>query len=180
VTEAMSKKSTIGKVLYTQDEIWKRSKELAKQISKDFEGEKVVLIGTLRGAILWMSDIMKNITLETEIDFIVASSYGSGTTSTGLVKISKDIETDIYNKNVIIVEDIIDTGTTLVSLIERLKDRNPKCIKVCTMLDKPSGRKVDFTADYTGFTVEDLFIIGYGLDFDQKYRDLPYISYLEG
>jgi len=112
VTEAMGKKSTIGKVLFTQDEIWKRSKEIAKEINKDFEGEKVVLIGTLRGAILWMSDIMKNMNLETEIDFIVASSYGSGTTSTGLVKISKDIETDIYNKNVIIVEDIIDTGTT--------------------------------------------------------------------
>ena len=127
-----------------------------------------------------MSDIMKNITLDTEIDFIVASSYGSGTTSTGLVKITKDIDTNIYGKNVIIIEDIVDTGTTLMRLVERLNDRNPKCIKVCTMLDKPSGRKVDFNADYVGFTVEDLFIVGYGLDFDQKYRDLPYISYIEG
>lgn len=174
------KKTTVGNVLYTQDEIWKRSKEISKEISKDFEGEKVVLIGTLRGAILWMSDIMKNITLDTEIDFIVASSYGSGTTSTGLVKITKDIDTNIYGKNVIIIEDIVDTGTTLMRLVERLNDRNPKCIKVCTMLDKPSGRKVDFKADYVGFTVEDLFIVGYGLDFDQKYRDLPYVSYLEG
>jgi hypoxanthine phosphoribosyltransferase len=106
------KKTTIGNILYTQDEIWKRSKEISKEISKDFEGEKVILIGTLRGAILWMSDIMKNITLDTEIDFIVASSYGSGTTSTGLVKITKDIETNIYGKNVIIIEDIVDTGTT--------------------------------------------------------------------
>ncbi|MBK5253190.1 MAG: hypoxanthine phosphoribosyltransferase [Peptostreptococcaceae bacterium] len=170
----------MGNVLYTQDEIWKRSKEISKEISKEFEGEKVVLIGTLRGAILWMSDIMKNVTLDTEIDFIVASSYGSGTTSTGLVKITKDIETNIYGKNVIIIEDIVDTGTTLMNLVERLNDRNPKCIKVCTMLDKPSGRKVEFKADYIGFTVEDLFIVGYGLDFDQKYRDLPYISYLEG
>ncbi len=170
----------IGKILYTEADILKRAEEIGKQISEDFAGEKVVLLGTLKGAIMWMADVMKRIDLDTEIDFISASSYGSGTTSSGVVKIKKDIELDIYNKNVIIIEDIVDTGTTLKFLKEYLKDRNPKCVKICTLLDKPAGRKVDIEAEYVGFTVDDLFIIGYGLDYDQKYRDLPYISYLEG
>ncbi len=169
-----------GKILLTEEQIQARAKELGEQISKDFEGEPVYLICTLRGAVVWMGDIMKAIKNDTEIDFIQASSYGSSTTSSGVVKIKKDLEGEIYGKNVIIVEDIIDTGNTLSKLVEYLKDRNPKCIKICTLLDKPARRVADIKADYVGFEIDDLFVIGYGLDYDQKFRNLPYISYLEG
>lgn len=172
--------NVIGKILFTEEQIKARAAEIGRQISEDYAGEPVYLIGTLRGAVVWMADVMKSITNDTEIDFIVASSYGSGTTTSGVVKIKKDLEGDIYGKNVIIIEDIIDTGTTLKHLKERLADRNPKSIRICTLLDKPSRRLADVKADYVGFEIENLFVIGYGLDYDQKYRNLPYISYLEG
>lgn len=175
----MAAKETIGKILYTEKDIQKRAKELGKQISKDYEGEELILLGTLKGAVMWMSELMKNIDLDTKIDFVAASSYGSSTTSAGVVKITKDIGMDIYNKNVLIIEDIVDTGYTLRYLKEYLADRNPKSVKICTMLDKPSRRKEKLTADYIGYEVDDLFIVGFGLDYDQKYRNLPYISYLE-
>ncbi len=175
----MAEKETVGKILITEKEIVKRAKELGRQITRDYQGEELVILGTLKGAIMWMADLMKNIDLDTRIDFVSASSYGSSTTSSGVVKITKDISMDIYNKNILIVEDIVDTGTTLKYLKAYLADRNPKSIRICTMLDKPSRRKVDLQADYIGFQVEDLFIVGYGLDYDQKYRNLPYISYLE-
>lgn len=170
----------IGTILFTEEQIRARAAEIGRQISEDYEGESVYLIGTLRGAVVWMADIMKNISCDTEIDFVVASSYGSGTTSSGVVKVKKDLDGDIYGKNVIIIEDIIDTGTTLKFLKGYLADRNPKSIKICTLLDKPSRRVVDIEADYVGFSIENLFVIGYGLDYDQKYRNLPYVSYLEG
>ena len=137
------------------------------------------MLGTLKGAVMWMSELMKYVTCDVKIDFVSASSYGSSTTSSGIVKITKDIDMNIYDKNVLIIEDIVDTGTTLKYLKEYLSDRNPRSVRICTMLDKPSRRKNDLVADYIGFEVEDLFIIGYGLDYDQKYRNLPYISYLE-
>ena len=157
--------NTIGKVLFTEEQIRQRAAELGKQISEDYAGEEIYLVGTLKGAVMWMGDLMKHITNDTQIDFVVASSYGSGTTSSGVVKVKKDLDGDIYGKNVIIIEDIVDTGTTF---------------KVCTLLDKPSRRLVDLRADYVGFEIENLFVIGYGLDYDQKYRNLPYVSYLEG
>ena len=122
---------------------------------------------------------MKNIVNDAEIDFVMASSYGSGTTTSGVVKIKKDLEGDIYDKNVIIIEDIVDTGTTLKYLKEHLADRNPKSIRICTLLDKPSRRIADIEADYIGFSIDNLFVIGYGLDYDQKYRNLPYVGYIE-
>lgn len=170
----------VGKVLFTKEQIEARAAEIGAQISKDYEGEPVYLVGTLRGAVVWMADIMKNITNDTEIDFIMASSYGSGTTTSGVVKVKKDLEGDIYGKNVIIIEDIVDTGTTLKYLREQLADRNPKSIRICTLLDKPSRRVADIEADYVGFSIENLFVIGYGLDYDQKYRNLPYVGYIEG
>lgn len=173
-------KETIGKILLTKEQIEQRAAEIGAQIAKDYEGEEVYLVGTLRGAIMWMADLMKNITNDSEIDFVVASSYGSGTTSSGVVKITKELDGDIYGKNVIIIEDIVDTGTTLKFLKQHFADRNPKSIKICTLLDKPSRRVVDIEADYVGFEIENLFVIGYGLDYDQKYRNLPYVSYLEG
>ena len=171
---------TIGKILFTEDDIRKRATELGAQITEDYAGEEVILLCTLKGAVVWLADIMKNIKLDTKIDFISASSYGSSTTSSGVVTIKKDINMDIYKKNIIIVEDIVDTGTTLKYLKDYLADRNPKSVKICTLLDKPAGRLADIEADYVGFEVDDLFIVGYGLDYDQKYRNLPYISYLEG
>ena len=170
---------TMGRILFTEEEILKRAEELGAQISEDYAGEELIVLGTLRGAVMWMCDLLKRLTLDTKIDFISASSYGSATQSSGVVRITRDVDMDLYNKNVLIVEDIVDTGTTLKYLKNYLGERNPKSVKICTMLDKPSRRRNDLTADYIGFEIEDLFVIGYGLDYDQKYRNLPYISYLE-
>ena len=168
-----------GKILFTEKQIAERAKEIAAQIDKDFEGEEVIVLCTLKGSIMWVVDIMKNLTVGTKLDFISASSYGSSTSSSGVGKIKFDPEINMYNANVIVVEDIVDTGNTLKYVLAKLQERGPKTVKVCTMLNKESRRTADFHADYVGFEIDDLFVIGYGLDFDQKYRDLPYISYLE-
>ena len=164
-------KDIIGTIMITQQEINDRAAEIGKMIEEDFKGEPVVLVGILRGAVLWMADIMKNVDLEMTIDFMAVSSYGSATKSSGIVKINKDLDTDINGKNVIIVEDIVDSGTTLNYLKGYFESRAAKVVKICTLLDKPEGRKVDIDVDYIGFTVDDRFIIGYGLDYDQKYRN---------
>lgn len=169
----------IGKILYSQEDITKRAKEICKQIDKDYEGEEIIFLGTLKGSVPWLVDLMKYTTIDSKVDFITASSYGSSTTSSGVVKITYEPQINMYNKNVIVVEDIIDTGNTLKYLLAKLQERGPKSIKICSMLNKESRRVADLHADYVGFEVDDLFVIGYGLDFDQKFRGLPYISYLE-
>ena len=169
----------IGKVLYSQADIAKRAKEIAAQIDKDYEGEDIILLCTLKGSVLWFADILKNVSLNTKIDFISASSYGASKTSSGVVKIKFEPEINMYNSHVIVVEDIVDTGNTLKYLLSKLQERGPKSVKVCTMLNKESRRTTDLHADYVGFEIDDLFVIGYGLDFDQRFRELPYISYLE-
>lgn len=169
----------VGKILITQEQITRRAEEIGAQITRDYEGKELVLVGILRGAVLWMSDIMKHVNLDITIDFMAVSSYGASTKSSGVVKIIKDLDLDIEGKNVIIVEDIVDSGTTLNYLKHYLENRKTRSVRVCTLLDKPSGRKVDIEADYVGFEVEDKFIVGYGLDFNQRYRNLPYISFLE-
>ncbi|MGI6722614.1 MAG: hypoxanthine phosphoribosyltransferase [Anaerovoracaceae bacterium] len=174
----MNNRKPVGVVMITQEEILKRAAEIGRQITEDYKGEGVLLIGILKGAVMWMTDLMKNIDLDVEIDFMACSSYGASTKSSGIVKINKDLDSDIEGKNVIIVEDIVDSGTTLAYLKKYLSNRSPKSIAICALLDKPQGRKVELEADYKGFDVDDRFIIGYGLDFNQKYRQLPYISYL--
>ena len=168
-----------NKILFTEEQIRKRAGEIGAQIDKDYEGESIYLVGTLRGAVVWMADIMKSISLDVEVDFVAASSY-AGTNTTGVVTIKKDVDGNVEGKNVIIVEDIVDTGTTLLKLMEYFKARGAKSVEICSMLNKPSRRTADVEPKYCGFDIDNLFVIGYGLDFDQKYRNLPYIGYIEG
>ncbi len=172
-------KDAVGTIMITGEQIQQRAKEIGQQIAEDYQGEQIVLVGILRGAVLWMGDIMRNTDLDMIIDFMAASSYGASTKTSGVVKINKDLDTDVEGKHVIIVEDIVDSGITLSKLKEYLESKNAKSVRICTLLDKPAGRKTDVKVDYIGFEVEDKFIVGYGLDFDQKYRNLPYISFLK-
>jgi len=174
----MTKDYHIGTVMIGEKEISERAAEIGKLITKDFEGEEVLVVGILKGAVLWLADLIRNIELEVEMDFMAVSSYGASTKSTGAVKIIKDLDCLIEGKNVIIVEDIVDSGITLNYLKNYLLGMAPKTLKICTFLDKPSGRAIDIDVDYTGFVVEDKFIVGYGLDYAQKYRNLPYITCL--
>ena len=175
----MAERTQLGKILFTQEDITRRAKEIAAQIDKDYEGEELILLGTLKGSIMWLTDIMKYTTADIKIDFITASSYGSSTSSSGVVKITYEPRINMYNKHVLVIEDIIDTGNTLKYLTAKLQERGPKSVKICTLLNKESRRIADLHADYVGFEVDDLFVIGYGLDYDQRYRGLPYISYLD-
>ncbi|MEG0918946.1 MAG: hypoxanthine phosphoribosyltransferase [Anaerovoracaceae bacterium] len=166
-------------ILITHEEILAKAKEIGAQITRDFKGEEIVLIGILRGSVPWMADIMKTIDLDMTMDYMACSSYGSEKFSSGQVKIVKDIDEDVSDKNVIIVEDIVDSGTTLLYLKDYFANKHAKSVKVCSLLNKPSGRKVDIEPDYCAFEVEDRFIVGYGLDFNQRYRQLPFISCLD-
>ena len=167
-------------VMISEEEIEKRVCELAAQISSDFAGETVKLICILKGSAFFACELAKRITVPVMIDFMQVSSYGSGTVSSGTVQIKKDLDEPLKDENVIIVEDIIDSGRTLSYLIEILKKRNPASIRLCTLLDKPDRRVKDVKVDYTGFEIPDEFVVGYGLDYAQKYRNLPYIGVVEG
>lgn len=176
----MSMHDDIREVLVTEEQLRTRVKELGAQISKDYEGKNLLLVSILKGAVVFMADLMRAVEIPCEIDFMVVSSYGgANTTTTGLVKIIKDLDADLSGKDVLIVEDILDTGVTLSNLVPMLKMRNPNSVKICTIMDKPSRRKADIQADYTGFKVPDEFVVGYGLDFDEKYRNLPYVGVLK-
>ena len=166
-------------VMISEEEIEKRVCELAAQISSDFAGETVKLICILKGSAFFACELAKRITVPVMIDFMQVSSYGAETKSSGVVRLSKDLDEPLQDKNVIIVEDIIDSGRTLSHLVKLLSQRNPKTMTLCTLLDKPSRRVVDVEVEYTGFTIPDEFVVGYGLDYDQKYRNLPYIGVLE-
>nr|WP_293699194.1 hypoxanthine phosphoribosyltransferase [uncultured Peptostreptococcus sp.] len=166
-------------VMLSQEEIENKVTELAKQIEKDYEGQDLLLVGILKGASVFVADLMRKINLNVNIDFMSVSSYGSGTVSSGTVKILKDLDVDIKDKNVLIVEDIIDSGITLRNLYDTLMTREPRSLKLCTLLNKPARKKVDVNVDYVGFVIEDKFIVGYGIDYDEKYRNLPYIAIIE-
>lgn len=168
----------IKKILVSREEIAKRVAELGKQISEDYKGESVTLVCTLRGASIFFADLVREIEGDVEIDFIAVSSYGAGTKSSGEVKMIKDLSEPIKDKNVIIVEDIIDTGITLCYLKKLLLARAPKSLKVCSLLDKPSRRQVEFKGDYIGFEIENEFVVGYGLDYGEKMRNFKDVCVL--
>lgn len=169
----------IERVLFTQEDLQNRVMELADRINRDYRGKEPMLISVLRGSFIFMADLARAIDLPCTIDFMAVSSYGSGTTSSGQVRITKDLSENIEGRDILVVEDILDSGNTLSYLLKLLQARHPASIRLCTLLDKPSRRTKPVEADYTGFTVEDLFVVGYGLDFAEKYRNLPYIGILK-
>ena len=160
-------------VLYSRAEIQKKVKEVAGRISHDYAGRELIIIGILKGAFVFMADLIRELSIPCKIDFVRAASYGAGQETSGKVVMTKDIETSIEGKDILIVEDIVDTGLTLTYLVGWLKERNPRSLKVCAFLDKRKRRKVAFEADYVGFTIDDGFVVGYGLDFNEQSRYLP-------
>lgn len=168
------------KVMLSEEEVDKRIEALGRQISEDYAGEQVHIIGILKGSVFFMCELAKRITVPVSMDFMSVSSYGDGTVSSGIIKIAKDLDETLEGKHVLVVEDIIDSGRTLSYLLEVLQKRLPKTMKLCTLLDKPERRVRDVKVDYVGFEIPDEFVVGYGLDYAQKYRNLPYIGVVEG
>jgi hypoxanthine phosphoribosyltransferase len=169
----------VGEVLISDQDIRKRTEELGRQITEDYRGKDPLLICILKGGLMFLADLMRAIDLPLEIDFIAVSSYGDSTESSGVVRILMDLERNIQGRHVLIVEDIIDTGRTLSYIIENLRTRGPASIRVCTLLDKPARRELEIPIDYVGFTIPDKFVIGYGLDYGEIYRNLPFVGILK-
>lgn len=167
------------RILLSEEEVDKRIAEIAAKISEDYNGEQVHMICVLKGGVFFTCELAKRLTIPVSMDFMSVSSYGADTKSSGVVKIVKDLDEGIEGKNVLVVEDIIDSGRTLSYLLEYLRNRNPKSLKLCTLLDKPERRVVEVNVDYTCFDIPDEFVVGYGLDYAQKYRNLPYIGVVE-
>lgn len=166
--------------LISEQDIQRRIEELGAQISKDYEGKEIIMLCVLKGGVMFMTDLAKRVTVPMKMEFMAVSSYGDEYKSSGIVKILKDLDESIDGKHVLIVEDIIDSGRTLSYLKNILEGRNPSSVKICTLLDKPDQRVVDVEVDYIGFTIPDSFVIGYGLDYQQYYRNLPYIAVNKG
>ena len=169
----------IDRVLFTEEQLQARVAEIAAQIDRDYAGKQPLLVSVLRGSFVFMADLVRRITLPCTVDFMAVSSYGSGTTSSGQVKIVKDLSEQIEGKDVIVVEDILDSGNTLSYLLKILENRHPASIRLCTLLDKPDRRVKPVQVHYSGFTIPDAFVVGYGLDYAEKYRNLPYIGILK-
>ena len=167
------------RVLLTEAEVDAKIQEIGEQISRDYAGQQVHLVCVLKGGSFFMCELAKRITVPVTLDFMSVSSYGGDTRSSGIVKIVKDLDEPLKDRDVLVVEDIVDSGRTLSYLMELLKNRGPASLKLCTLLDKPDRRVVDVKVDYTGFEIPDVFVVGYGLDYDQKYRNLPYIGAVE-
>ena len=168
------------RVLVPEEEVDARIRELGEKISKDYEGKQIHLICVLKGGVFFMCELAKRITVPVSMDFMCVGSYGDGTKSSGVVRIAKDLDESVEGKDVLIVEDIIDSGNTLYYLMDVLQRRKPASLRLCTLLDKPDRRVKDVKVDYTGFDIPDEFVVGYGLDYAQKYRNLPYIGVVEG
>lgn len=169
----------VEKVLLTEEEIAAKIAELGKKISEDYKGKNLLLISVLKGSVVFMADLMRAITIDCRIDFMAVSSYGSGSVSSGNIKIKKDLDIDLAGYDLLVVEDILDSGNTLSQLKKLLLERNPNSFKICTFLDKPERRTADIEADYVGFTIPDAFVVGYGLDYDEKYRNIPCLGVLK-
>ena len=168
----------IGEVLVSSEDLQRRVKELGAEISSDYEGRDLVMIGVLKGAVLFIADLMRQLTVPCEVDFMAVSSYGSATDSSGVVRILKDLDAPIEGRDVLIVEDIIDSGLTLQYLVRNLKARSPRTLEVCALLTKPERRRVDLPTRYVGFEIPNRFAIGYGLDHEQRFRNLSYVAAL--
>jgi hypoxanthine phosphoribosyltransferase len=171
--------SDIKEVLISEEQIQAKVKELASQLSRDYRGKSPVLVGVLNGAFVFLSDLIRRLELDCTIDFVAWASYGKDTSSSGIFRIMKDLETNVESKHVLVVEDIIDTGLTLHYLLDTIRARRPASVKVVALLDKPSRRRIEAKADYLGFQIPDAFVVGYGLDFAQGYRNLPFIGILK-
>ena len=168
----------VGEVLIDQDTLAGRVAELGAEVSADYEGRDLLLIGVLKGAVFFMADLMRHLTVPCEVDFMAISSYGDATDSSGIVRILKDLDINIEGRDVLVVEDIIDSGLTLSYLIRNLESREPSSLEVCALLTKPSRREIDVPVRYVGFEIPNRFVIGYGLDFAERYRNLPYVAVL--
>ncbi len=169
----------VDEILFTQDQIKARTRELGQLISRDYTGQDLLLVCILKGAITFLADLMRQISVPHAVDFMAISSYGASTESSGVVRILKDLDCNITGRNVLIVEDIIDTGRTLDYITKNLATRRPKSLRICSLLSKPSRRQIDIPVDYVGFEIPNKFVIGYGLDFGEIYRNLPYIGVLK-
>ncbi len=167
------------RVMVPEEKVNEKIKELGERISRDYAGKEIHLVCVLKGGAFFMCELAKRITVPVSMDFMSVSSYGSSTKSSGVVRIVKDLDEPLKDKNVLVVEDIVDSGRTLSYLLDMLKDRGPASVKLCTLLDKPERRVIDVKVDYTGFEIPDEFVVGFGLDYDQKYRNLPYIGVVE-
>ena len=174
----MNMRDDIAEILYTEEQLAEIVSRMGRQISADYEGKNLFMISVLKGSLIFMADLMRAVTVPCSIDFLSVSSYGKGTVSSGAVRILKDLDDSLEGKDLLVVEDILDSGVTLSFLLKNLSARNPKSIRLCTLLDKPERRKVDIRPDYVGAEVPDEFIVGYGLDYAEKYRNLPYIGVL--
>ncbi|MCI9367593.1 MAG: hypoxanthine phosphoribosyltransferase [Oscillospiraceae bacterium] len=169
----------VEQILYTEEDLRRRIRELGAQIAADYAGRTPMLVSVLRGSYIFMADLTRAIDLDLTVDFMAVSSYGAGTVSSGQVEIKKDLSDSIEDRDLIIVEDILDSGNTLYYLMDVLRARKPASIRICTLMDKPERRVKPITADYVGFTIPDAFIVGYGLDYAEKYRNLPYVGVLK-
>jgi hypoxanthine phosphoribosyltransferase len=170
----------LGEVLVTAEDLERRVVELGEQISRDYAGRPLLLVGVLKGAVFFLSDLMRYIDIPVEVDFMAVASYGSATDSSGVVRILKDLDASIEDRDVLIVEDIVDSGLTLQYLLRNLGSRNPRTLEVCALLTKPERRKVDLPTRYVGFEIPDRFVVGYGLDYAERHRNLPYVAVLDG
>jgi hypoxanthine phosphoribosyltransferase len=176
----MLRDEKIGEILVQADELQHRIGEMAEEVSRDYEGKDLLLIGVLKGAVFFLADLMRRLDIPCEVDFMAVASYGSSTDSSGVVRILKDLDAPLENRHVLIVEDIVDSGLTLQYLMRTLEARGPASLEVCALLTKPERRKVEMPARYVGFEIPDKFAIGYGLDYAERYRNLPYVAALTG
>ena len=171
--------NAMERILLSEDQIQARIGELGRQLTADYHGKNPIFVGILKGVVVFFADMIRAIPIDCQIDFLAVSSYGSGTESSGVVRVKKDLSADIEGRHVVILEDILDSGLTLRHTVDYLMTKHPASLKICTFLDKPDRRRAEIQADYVGFTIPNLFVVGYGLDFDERYRNLPYVGVLK-